>query len=123
MTNLEKRVASLEKSLRFYQFALSGIILIALAITISSFNRQQQVPEKLVAKAIEVVDENGKTLVSLSSYNGNGSVTTYDKLGNYLVDIVSNTSGFGNVNIYDGKGKPTVQLYNVKGGGGEYSVF
>src|SRR5215213_10689493 len=121
MTNLENRVASLEKSLRLYQFLLMGVVLVALTVTISSFNKNQ-VPEKIVAKAIEVVDDNGKVLVSLAAYNGNGAITTYDKTGNYLVDIVSNSSGFGNVNIYDGKGKPTLQLYNVKGGGGAMAI-
>jgi hypothetical protein len=121
MTNLETRVASLEKSIRFYQFLLSGIVLIALAFTVTSF-KNNQVPEKITAKAFEVVDANGKVLVSLSSYNGNGSVTTYDKNGNYLVDILSNTSGFGNINLYDGKGKTTMQLYNVKGGGGALAI-
>ena len=91
MTNLEKRVASLEKSLRLYQFLLTAIVLIAVAVTFSAFNRNQ-VPEKVVAKAFEVVDNNGKVLVSISQYNGNGAITTYDKLGNYLVDIISNTS-------------------------------
>jgi hypothetical protein len=120
--NLENRVTSLEKSLRFYQMLLGGVVIITLAFVFSSFNNRQSVPEKIVAKAFEVVNDDGKVLASISSYNGNGAVTTYDKNGNYLVDVVSNTSGFGNINIYDGKGKPTLQLYNVKGGGGALAI-
>src|SRR4030095_2010827 len=122
-TNLETRITRLEKTLRFYQLAFSGIVLVAIAFLISSFaDKNNSVPDKLVAKAFEVVDENGKVLVNLGTYNGNGAITTYDKAGNYLVDIVSNTSGFGNLNIYDGKGKPTLQLYNVKNGGGALAI-
>ena len=121
MTNIEQRVASLEKSLRMYQYILSGVVLVALVISFSAFNNQQ-VPEKITAKAFEVVDGTGQVLVNISSYNGNGAITTYNKEGKYLVDVISNTSGFGNINIYDGKDKPTLQLYNVKGGGGAIAV-
>src|SRR5262245_60801555 len=93
-SNLETRILKLEKKLRIYQFGFTFIMLACLAFIISSFgNKNSQVPDKLTAKAFEVVDNNGKVLVNLSSYNGNGAMTTYDKSGNYLVDIVSNTSG------------------------------
>lgn len=122
-TNLENRVLQLEKYLRFYQMMFSAVIVAALVIGVMSFTgKKQQVPEKIQAKAFEVVDANGKVLINLSSYNSNGAITTFNKDGNYLVDIVSNTSGFANVNLYDGKGKPTMQLYNVKGGGGALAI-
>ena len=108
-TNLETRITRLEKTLRFYRIAFSSVGIAAIVFLGSSFaNKNNLVPDKIVAKAFEVVDDNGKTLVNLSAYNGNGAITTYDKTGNYLVDIVSNTSGFGNINIYDGKGKSTL---------------
>ena len=65
MTNIEQRVTSLEKSLRMYQFILSGVVLVALAFFVSSYNNKQQVPEKIQAKAFEVVDGTGKVLVNL----------------------------------------------------------
>src|SRR5215207_1250210 len=121
--NLEIRMIRLEKSFRFYQLGFFTLLLCGVTLATLSFsNKNNQIPDKLQAKAIEVVDNSGKVLVSLSQYNGNGAITTYDKTGNYLVDVVSNSSGFGNINIYDGKGKPTVQLYNVKGGGGAMSI-
>lgn len=121
--DLETRMNRLEKSLRFYQLGFVTLLLCAITIAMLSFtNKNNQVPDKIQAKAFEVVDNNGKVLVNLSQYNGNGAITTYDKFGNYLVDIVSNSSGFGNVNIYDGKGKPILQLYNVKGGGGALAI-
>src|SRR5688572_9510958 len=121
-TNLETRVASLEKSLKIYRLLFSGAVVIVAGILYTSFNKRQQVPDKIVAKAFEVVGAKGKALVNLTAYNGNGAISTYDKNGNYLVDIVSNASGSGNLNIYDGKGKPTLQLYNVKGGGGALTL-
>ena len=122
-TDIEKRISALEKSLRFYQLGFFVVIVAAVTLVTLSFStKNNQVPDKITAKAFEVVDNNGKVLVNLSQYNGNGAVTTYDKTGNYLVDIVSNTSGFGNLNIYDGKGNPTLQLYNVKGGGGAIAI-
>src|SRR5688572_28434827 len=122
-TILEQRIAKLERSARMYQFAFIGIGLVALTVLITSFNNKgNQIPEKISAKAFEVVDDNGKVLVNMSSYNGNGAITTYDKTGNYLVDVFSNTSGYGNINIYDSKGKPTIQFYNVKGGGGAIAI-
>ncbi len=122
MTNdVEKRVASLEKSIRIYQFLTLGIVLTTLVFLISSFN-DQQVPDKIKAKAFEVVDQSGKVLVTLSEFNEGGAITTFNKSGNYLVDIISNKTGFGNVNLYDGKGKPTMQLFNVKDGGGAIVV-
>ena len=92
-TNIENRVYKLERSLRFYQVAFSAFMLAALVVVITSFkdDKNQQVPAKLTAKAFEVVDDYGKVLVSLSTYNGNGSVTTFNKDGKYLVDIISNS--------------------------------
>ena len=86
-TNLETRITRLEKTLRFYQITFSGIVIVVIAFMFLSFSdKNGQVPEKLYAKAFEVVDNNGKVLVNLSAYNGNGAITTYDKTGNYLVD-------------------------------------
>ena len=123
-SDFEKRITSLENSLRFYKLAFSTLFITGLVVAISSFTNKdnQDVPDKIKAKAFEVVDNNGKVLVNLSSYNGNGSISTLDKEGDYLVDLVSNSSGYGNINLYDGKGKATVQLYNVKGGGGAIAV-
>jgi hypothetical protein len=48
-SNLETRVASLEKSLRIYQFLFSGAVLIVAGVLFTSFNKRQQVPDNIVS--------------------------------------------------------------------------
>ena len=43
-------------------------------------------PDKIKAKAFEVVDNNGNVLVNLNSYNGSAFTATLDKEGDYPVD-------------------------------------
>jgi hypothetical protein len=54
------------------------IILIILFI---SFNNRQQEPDECVAKACEEVDANRKAWINLSSLNGYGAASKYDKNG------------------------------------------
>ncbi|MEN9570364.1 MAG: hypothetical protein RL172_1595, partial [Bacteroidota bacterium] len=122
--DIEIRVAQLERSVKMYQLLFTGCLLLATVVLVSSFkeDNNSQVPEKITAKAFEVVDANGKPLVKLSAYNGSGAISTLNAQGQYLVDVIANNTGFGNINVYDGKGKATVQLYNTKGGGGAVSI-
>ena len=58
-TNLETRITSLEKTLRFYRIIFSGIGIVVIAFLFSSFaDKNNSVPDKITSKAFEVVDDN-----------------------------------------------------------------
>jgi hypothetical protein len=117
MKSLEDRVETLERENRRYRRALVIGVLAVCAFAAFGFG-EQQVQEKVQAKTIEVVDKNGKVLVRLGEFEGNGAVTTFNPSGQYLVDIVPTKSNSGGAVFYDGKGKQTMTFTDVVSGGG-----
>ncbi|HUS02115.1 MAG TPA: hypothetical protein VMY77_10335, partial [Chitinophagaceae bacterium] len=75
-TTIEARMAKMERSLRIYRsiFLLSSLVISFLVI--SSFKDKQSAPDRLQAKAFEVVDDYGNVLVKVTSYKEAGAVTT-----------------------------------------------
>jgi hypothetical protein len=120
MKDLETRVAALERSNRRYRFFF-GIVVLALAGLVA-LGAGGGVPDKIQAKSFEVVDDAGGVLASMTTYLGNGSVTTYNPQGKILTDMVATKSGAGGIVTYDGAGHQNLKITDVTGGGGSIVV-
>jgi hypothetical protein len=94
MLTLEKRLEKLEKKLRIYQFAFMAIILAGGFLVITAFNKKVPVPDLIQAKEFQVVDDQGKTFISLKKDYDAGSIKVYNTEGTALIDLYS-TAGTG----------------------------
>lgn len=122
-TTMEARMAKMEKSLRFYRsiFLLSSVVIAFLVI--SSFKEKQQAPDRLQAKAFEVVDDYGNVLVKIATYKNAGSMTTYTDRGKTLVDILKNVDGNGAVVGFNKAEGIAYRLTGTTSGGGVLDIY
>ena len=115
------RLAALERANKRYRFFFGLTIVGVCAMGIMGFGKNQ-VPDKIQAKKFEVVNDEGKVLARMDIFDGVGSVTTYNKSGEILTDIVPTKSNAGGIVVYDGNGKQNIILTDVTGGGGSIRV-
>jgi hypothetical protein len=116
MQDLETRVAALERANRRYRLVFA-VMLLGIGALVAS-GSGGQVPDKIQAKAFEVVNDAGRVLASMTTYEGNGSISTFNPKGKYLTDIVATKSGAGGIVTYDGDGHQNLKITDVSGGGG-----
>ena len=90
-------------------------------MTLMGFGKNQ-VPDKIQAKNFEVVNDEGKVMVRMATFEKDGVVTTYRPSGEILADIVSTKSGAGGLVLYDGAGKQNMIFTDVNGGGGSIRI-
>lgn len=119
--DIEKRVEALERANRRYRIVLGCALFAVCGMAILGFGKNQ-VPDKIQAKAFEVVGDEGKILARVSTLDGQGAITTYNPKGEILVDLVPTQSGAGGIVVYDGTGKQTIVLTDVSGGGGSLLI-
>ncbi|HUS00318.1 MAG TPA: hypothetical protein VMY77_01240, partial [Chitinophagaceae bacterium] len=92
-------------------------------LVISSFKDKQSAPDRLQAKAFEVVDDYGNVLVKVTSYKEAGAVTTYTKAGKTLVDILKNVDGNGAVVGFNSLNAIAYRLTGTDKGGGVLDIY
>ena len=116
MSNLETRVARLERALRVYR-AVAMLALLALA-ALTELGATRSVPEVIRARRFEVVTPEGQPLVTLHTGTYGGQVQTLGRDGVSGVSIgASSTGGF--VGVRDAKPSlfPRVELTTDETGG------
>lgn len=123
MNTIEMRLQKLEATNRRYKTVL--IVIIALFGTIfMAFRSPKTVPDVIQARRFEVVDYDGRVLVTLSQDDGKGLIKTYNSAGNKLVNITYTTKQEGYMGIEDGLGKEMLRFSSSnEGGGGYISVY
>ena len=119
--DIEKRVAALERENKRFRCMLVCALAGICAMALMGFGKHQ-VPDKIQAKNFEVLNDEGKVMVRMGTFEGDGVVTTYRPSGEILADIVSTKSGAGGMVLYDGAGKQNLILTDVSGGGGSVRV-
>ena len=122
-TTMETRMAKMERSLRFYRsiFLLSTLVIAFLSI--SAFKDKQSAPDRLQAKAFEVVDDYGNVLVKLGAYKNAGVITTYTDRGKELVDILKNVDGNGAIVGFNSSEAIAYRLTGTTSGGGVMDIY
>ncbi|MBS1931762.1 MAG: hypothetical protein JST72_11790 [Bacteroidetes bacterium] len=125
MSNLEQRMEKLEKKLRLYQIAFISILLAGGFLVVSGFNKKNQVPDLIQAKAFQVVDDQGRALVSLKKDNNNnaGNIRLYDQNGTTLLDIYQNDAGAGALLLKSKNSKNTCYIGSYNNGSGQIKVY
>ena len=117
-TTIEARLAKMERSLRFYRsiFLISSVLIAFLII--SSFKDKQSAPDRVQAKAFEVVDDYGNVLAKLAAYKNAGTMVIYTDRGKSLVNILKNVDGNGAVVGFNSAEQIAYRLTGTSSGGG-----
>ncbi len=123
MSNLEKRMEKLEKKLRFYQIAFVSILLAGGFMIMTGFNKKNQVPDLIQAKGFQVVDDQGRALVSLKSDGTAGNVLLYDQSGTALVEMYRASSGTGALLTKSQDAKYACYIGAYNNGAGQIKVY
>src|SRR5882757_7548549 len=123
MNTIETRLLALEKSNRLYKCILFIVAAAATVLVTMAFNRNNQVPDTLQAKNFEVVNDQNKVLVKLTSLDGSGRITTYSPGGEKQLDLLPNNIGGGSFLVYDGKGNLNARITYTEGGGGSFGIY
>ena len=123
MSTIETRLLALEKSNRLYKHSLIVVIAAAAILFIMSFTRKDPVEDTLRAKNFEVVNDQNKVLVKLTTLDGSGRITTYNPSGEKQIDVLPNNVGGGSFIVYDGKGSMNARITYTEGGGGSLGVY
>lgn len=97
MPTLEQRMEKMEKKLRFYQIAFIAILLTAGFLIVSGFNKRSEVPDLIQAKGFQVVDGQGRALVSLKNDGTAGEISLYDQAGTKLLNLYRTSTGTGGI--------------------------
>src|SRR5437879_857642 len=118
MNQLEQRVSALEKSLRAYRIFFGSAVVLLIAAVLMSSGKKPAVPDRLQAKAFEVVDDYGNVIVELNKDKGNGSVSTYSSSGKKLVSLFTSEGGAGGINTFDTDGDVLFKVTRTSGGDG-----
>lgn len=112
----------MERSLQFYRSIFLLSLLLIAFLVISAFKDKQSAPDKLQAKAFEVVDDYGNVLVKIGTYKNAGVITTYTDRGKELVDILKNVDGNGAVVGFNSSEGIAYRLTGTASGGGTLEI-
>ena len=85
MSTIETRLLKLERKLRFYQLGITVILIGAGFFVVTAFNNRNAAPDLIQAKEFQVVDANGKVLISLKKDNSAGNIKMYTQTGSNIV--------------------------------------
>ena len=123
MNQIEQRISSLEKSLKFYRIFFSVSIIALIAVLLMSSGKKTEVPDLIKAKAFQVVDDDGNVLCLLNKEKNNGSVYTYSANGTKLVQLFTSVGGAGAINTFAGNGKLNFKVTQITDGGGYMALY
>ncbi|HVT85924.1 MAG TPA: hypothetical protein VHD35_12040 [Chitinophagaceae bacterium] len=123
MSTLEQRMEKLEKKLRLYQLAFISILLTGGFLIVSGFNKKNQVPDLIQAKGFQVVDDQGRALVSLKSYDNAGNIRLYDQNGTTLLEAYQNDAGAGAILTKSKDSKYSCYIGTYNNGAGQIKVY
>lgn len=123
MSNIETRLAALESKVRIYQLALAAIILSSGFFILTSFNKQKAAPDLIQAREFQVVDVNGKVLVSLKKdTTGGGHINIFNSTGTDVLYMHAGYKG-GGIALSDNDGNSGVVTAITEDGHGVLNVY
>jgi preprotein translocase subunit SecG len=123
MNQIEQRINKLEKSLRYYRLFFGFSVFALIAVVLMSSGKKNDVPDIIKAKAFQVVDDYGNTLVLMNKEKGNGQVATYSTSGEKLVRLFTSDGGAGAINTFDANGKLNFKITRTTEGGGYMALY
>ena len=124
MLTIEQRLDQLERRNRRLTTTLAlMVVAICAVVTMAATGSKDAKFDSVTAKRILVKHDNGENAVTISSYFGDGAVSTYGPNGKELVVLGSNTEGEGMVLTYGPNGKRLVALGSTTGGNGLVKTY
>ncbi len=121
MSSTESRLAAVERQLRFHRAVIAALLVALVALV--GYGATQGVPEEIRARKFVVLNEEGREVVVIDSWELGGWITTYPGKGDYLpsISLAHTDDGGGLLELFNKDGGRGVQLQgmnNVGGGGG-----
>jgi hypothetical protein len=131
---LEERIERLERQNRRLRAAFGVFVVGAVCVLIAGqaapvTSRSASpagpllLPERVRAKRFEVINDAGKPVVTLMSWEQGGWIETRDNSGRRLFDVSATDDGNGLLSTYNKEGNEAVSLGGVKGGSGLLAIF
>ncbi len=127
---IEQRIERLEKQNRRLKAAfgvsvigVAGLFIMGQSAPTTSPSAPLFLPERVRAKRFEVINDAGKPVVTLMSWDQGGWIETRDNQGHRLFDVSATDDGHGLLSTYNKEGNETVSLGGVKDGTGLQVVF
>ncbi|HSU27349.1 MAG TPA: hypothetical protein VLJ68_03145 [Chitinophagaceae bacterium] len=104
MSDIEKRLLKLESKLRIYQIAFIGLLLGTGFMFLTGFGKKPVATDLVQAKEFQVVNDNGKVLMSLKKDStGGGRISIYNNSGvNVLMMHSAIKGGRMSITAHDG---------------------
>ena len=122
MSSLEQEVRTLQKQVRRQRRWNIGLGALVIVGGLMAATAEQSVPDVIQAKKFEVVNDEGKAVVTLEVFQGGGVINSCDKKGNmmFLVldEIGKDGVSRGTVHTRNGKGQTLVELGATREGEG-----
>ena len=114
MSTIENRLAKLERKLRFYQLGVTVILIGAVFFIVTAFNNKNAAPDLIQAKEFQVVDANGKVLISLKKDYKAGNIKMYSETGSNIIDMRNSDGGTGIIITKNKSGNMACRLTSYK---------
>ena len=114
MRTIEERVEELEQSVRRWRRAATGLVLclvliLAAALGLQSATAQEGLPSidanSVTARYINLVNDEGKTVIELSAQGGYGVVTVSNTSTYSAVQLSADETGYVHVSAADGSNR------------------
>lgn len=119
MPTLEQRMLKLERRLRMYQIAVVAIIIAGCFFALTAFNGKTNAPDLIQAKEFQVVDNQGKVLISLKKDVDAGAIKLFDETGSNTIEMKSSDGGTGVIATKNKSGNVACQMSSYKDDAGK----
>jgi hypothetical protein len=117
MTTVQ-RLAAVERQLCFHRAVITGLLIALVAFV--GYGATQALPEVIQAKRFEVLNDEGRIMVVLNSWEHGGQVSTFSAEGQHhpLVMLTYTSTGEGHIIVGNRDGRNLATLgANVSGNG------
>ena len=116
--NIEQRLARVERQNRIFKgiFNLAGLAVAALIF----YGATKPIPDVIRAREFQAVNEAGRVVVEMKSWELGGWIKTYSAMGTLYSSVLlsHDGSGHGSLSVYDKDGNRKIYLGGNKRGNG-----
>ncbi len=119
----ETRLIILEKKLHRCQTLLISFASIIILLVLLSFKNDSPLQEILSVKALNIVDDHGRTIIELKQNKGLPEINALSASGKKSISLSASSEGVGNLFTFDSDGEVIYKLGSTKGGGGYMALY
>ncbi len=109
MNDIHNRLAAIEKQNRILRIAVTALGCVMLTVVAAAAaTKPAEIWDKIKARHIELVDQDGNPLAVIEEVGGKGRITTRKSSGEKLIELGTDASGIGSLAIFGSKGTAIV---------------